>query len=200
MPHIFCPAATKGRNNLCFHYGACVFVCLKGVTKLVTVRKRSLRRLCFHRCLSVHKEEVSVSVQGVLCPGGSLFRGSLSRGVCSCHVMSCHGDLPYSNERAVRILLECILVWFVNISCNLKNSQTKLCFRTFRASLWPPPSTRSVLGSDWQENGAQTSSGLHLIYTSLSLHLPIYLSIYQSFYLSIYISLQLSIYPSLHLI
>ena len=43
-------------------------------------RNRSFRRLCFHRCLSVHGE-------GFLCPGGvsvqgvSLSRGSLSRGV-----------------------------------------------------------------------------------------------------------------------
>ena len=34
-----------------------------------------------------------VSVKGGLCPGGL-----------------CHGDPPYGNERAVRILLECILV------------------------------------------------------------------------------------------
>ena len=30
-------------------------------------RKRSLRRLCFHRCLSVHR---GVSVQGDICSGG----------------------------------------------------------------------------------------------------------------------------------
>ena len=43
-----------------------------------------------------------VSVQGGLCPGwGSLSRGSLSWRPPS----------PYGNERAVRILLECILVW-----------------------------------------------------------------------------------------
>ena len=34
-----------------------------------------------------------VSIQGGLCPGGL-----------------CHGDPPYGNERAVRILLKCILV------------------------------------------------------------------------------------------
>ena len=62
------------------------------VSFLVTARKLSLQRLCFHRCLSVH-------MGGDLCPGG---RGSLT------------GRPPYDYVRAVRILLECILVdWFV---------------------------------------------------------------------------------------
>ena len=101
--------------------------------KLITGRKRSLRRLCFHRCLSVHKElvglclgvsvsvrgvsvsveGVSVSVEGVsasVCVWGgsrSLFWGSLSRGGGS---LLGRPPPPYSNEWAVRILLECILV------------------------------------------------------------------------------------------
>ena len=57
---------------------------------MFTTRKRSMRRLCFHRWLSVHRGRVLVSVQGVsvqvevsvrggggLCPG----EGSLSGGV-----------------------------------------------------------------------------------------------------------------------
>ena len=82
-----------------------------GVTKckwlknreVITARKRSLRRLCFHRCLSVHGRGDgglgpgglwlgglcpgrAVSVQGGLCAGGSVQgvsvqRRSLSRGV-----------------------------------------------------------------------------------------------------------------------
>ena len=45
---------------------------------IITSRKWSLRRLCFHRCLSVHG---GLSLcPGSLCPGGSLSRGSLSRG------------------------------------------------------------------------------------------------------------------------
>ena len=55
---------------------------------LFTARKRSLRRLCFHRCLSVHMkggESVSVqgggSVQGSLCLRGSLSRIDLCPGV-----------------------------------------------------------------------------------------------------------------------
>ena len=48
---------------------------------LITARKRSLRRLCFHRCLSLHR--VSVSVQEGLCSEGVSVRGSLSsRGLC----------------------------------------------------------------------------------------------------------------------
>ena len=47
-----------------------------------------------------------VSVQGGLCPGGLCLGGlCLGGGLC-------HGDTPYGNERAVRFLLECILVWF----------------------------------------------------------------------------------------
>ena len=53
---------------------------LSVVIAFFTARKRSLRRLCFHRCLSVH------------------IWGSLSR------------RPPYGYVRAVRILLECILV------------------------------------------------------------------------------------------
>ena len=155
--------------------------------------------------------QVSVCPQGgglSLCPGGSLSRGVSVQGVSvqgglfmSCHVMSCHGDLPYSNERAVRILLECILVWFVNISCNLKNSQTKLCFRTFRASLWPPPLPPPALS--WAQTDRKMVLKHPVVFTSFIYHsLSIYLSIclyINFFYLSIYLSLQLSIYPSLHL-
>ena len=50
---------------------------------LITVHKRSLRRQCFHRCLSVH------GGGGVLCPGGSLSgAGSLSRGRVSVREIS----------------------------------------------------------------------------------------------------------------
>ena len=86
---------------------------------LITARKRSLQRLCFHRCLSVHGEGVSVSVWGGLCPGvsvqgggsvqGGLPRGSLSRGSLSGRPPKTEIP-PYSNERVVHILLECILV------------------------------------------------------------------------------------------
>ena len=45
------------------------------------------------------------SLSGGLCPGG-FCPGSLCPGGGLCK-----GDPPYGNERAVRILLECILVW-----------------------------------------------------------------------------------------
>ena len=61
--------------------------------RIFTACKRSLRSLCFHRRLSVHKK-------GGVCPGGL-----------------CSGDLclftetpRYGNVQAVHILLECILV------------------------------------------------------------------------------------------
>ena len=50
---------------------------------MFTARKRSLRRLCFHRCLSVHRgslsrgESLSRWGEGV-CPGGSLCPGGIS--------------------------------------------------------------------------------------------------------------------------
>ena len=55
-----------------------------------------------------------VSVQGALCSGGSLFRGLSVQGVLTRGSLSrglCQGDPPYGNMRAVRILLECILVF-----------------------------------------------------------------------------------------
>ena len=115
-----------------------------GVTKckwlknreVITARKRSLRRLCFHRCLSVHGRGGWGLCPGGLRPGGlwlgglcpgravSVQGGSLCRGVCLggicpeavsvqgglCPGGSLSGRPPYCNERAVRILLECILV------------------------------------------------------------------------------------------
>ena len=65
-----------------------------GHTMIVTARKRRLRRLCFHSCLSVHGE-------------GGLHQGGWG-----------WADTPYHhlilrdmvNERAVHTLLECILV------------------------------------------------------------------------------------------
>ena len=91
----------------------------------------SLRRLCFHRCLSVNEGGFG------LCPGGvsvwgSLSGGSLSRGVpvqgglclgglCPWGVSVqgglCQGDPPYCKERAVRILLECIFVVYCISYC-----------------------------------------------------------------------------------
>ena len=64
------------------------FIHYLSMLPITTARKRSLRRLCFHRCWSVHGGGLcpgglcpggfsvqGVSVQGDLCPGGSLSRG-----------------------------------------------------------------------------------------------------------------------------
>ena len=82
---------------------------------IFTARKRSLRWLCFYACLSVIlftggslPERVPAPGGGCLLPGGSALRGCLlPGGVC---FRGC-GDLPrWLLLRAVRILLECILV------------------------------------------------------------------------------------------
>ena len=77
-------------------YSACDLVVGYWITVqyFVTARKRSLRRLCFHRCLSVHSGggprflsrgslSGGVSVWGGLCPGG-LCPGGLCLGVGLC--------------------------------------------------------------------------------------------------------------------
>ena len=95
---------------------------------IITARKRSLRRLCFHRCLSVHE---GLCPEGCFCPGGGVYLGGLCPGglsggsvqgvsvwgsLCPGGVLSRGVSVTetprYSNERAVRILLECILVVF----------------------------------------------------------------------------------------
>ena len=128
--------------------------------------KRSLWRLCFHRCLSVHRGSLSrgvwsqsggsvsrgylsrgslssgVSVQGgVTVQWRSLSRGSLSRGVSVQGGLS--GDPPYSKERTVRILLECIFVINkkVHISFQLQIRRTSVywdCVRKipFISQIW----------------------------------------------------------------
>ena len=80
-----------------------------------------------HLSDSVHR---GVSVQGVFVQGGSLSKGvsvqevsvqwgSLSNGgLCPVGGL-CQGDPPYCKERAVRILLECILVTlFFHFHCS----------------------------------------------------------------------------------
>ena len=57
---------------------------------------------------------VSVWGGGSLCPGVSVRRGL------------CHGDSPYGNEPAVRILLECILVWHNNFGRKAHANEKKI--------------------------------------------------------------------------
>ena len=65
----------------------------ENVDEIIITRKRSLRRLCFHRCLSVHRGSRSlsrgvsvqewVSVQVGLCPGRVSVQGvSVWQGLC----------------------------------------------------------------------------------------------------------------------
>ena len=81
----------------------------------------SLSRGSLSQGVSVWGLCLGVSVQGVSVPGGSLSGGSLSEGV---YIQE--GDPLYSNERAIRILLECILVnltftsWRVPVKSFLK--------------------------------------------------------------------------------
>ena len=86
-----------------------------GNNGIITARKRSLRRLCFHRCLSVHR---GVSVQGESPSRGvSVQRGGLCLGWASvwggglCHGAPLFVPLICSNVWVVRILLECVLVF-----------------------------------------------------------------------------------------
>ena len=96
---------------------------LNEIVTIFTARKRNLRRLCFHRCLSVH--EGGCMAGGMCGRGGMCSRGAcMAGGVCVAgggHVlqgacMAHMSPLPQQilrdtvNERAVRILLECILV------------------------------------------------------------------------------------------
>ena len=88
---------------------------------------RSLRRLCFHRCLSVHSGVCipACTGQGGACPGGSLPDGCLPKeeGVCPGGEADTAPDQRQTtpppqrilwdmvNKRMVRIPLECILVY-----------------------------------------------------------------------------------------
>ena len=101
---------------------------------MFTARKRSLRRLCFYRCLSVHKGGACVVARGGMhgCSGGGcvwLLPGGMhgcSGGACVVAPGGVRGSsgggrawfFPRDtvNERAVRILLECILVFHCGYS------------------------------------------------------------------------------------
>ena len=76
---------------------------------IFTARKRSLRRLCFYRCLSVHRW---ACVVGACMAGGRVWQGACMTGEGRCVVGGMRGiRWDTVNERAVRILLECILVY-----------------------------------------------------------------------------------------
>ena len=107
-PLLFLPHATKLGQGYVF---TCLWFCSQGGGGKRERGPRSLSRgglrlggghLCPGR--GSLSKEVSVR-QGSLCPEGVFVWGGL-----------CHGDPPYGNERAVRLLLECILV-FIRSFC-----------------------------------------------------------------------------------
>ena len=77
--------------------------------RVFTARKRSLRRLCFYMCRLSHGGHVW---QGGMHGGGREWQGvCMVGGMCAMHVPRQILKLRHTvNERAVRILLECILV------------------------------------------------------------------------------------------
>ena len=77
-----------------FVFGQCEQILLPKA--IFTARKRSLRRLCFHRCLSVHRGGAGLCPGG-LCAGGLCLRGSLSGGG---GVLG-QGDSPHDYVRAM---------------------------------------------------------------------------------------------------
>ena len=56
--------------------------------EFITARKRSLRRLCFHRCLSVHGGGVAC-VAGGMCGSGCVCQGGMYGGRCVCDENTC---------------------------------------------------------------------------------------------------------------
>ena len=86
-----------------------------------TARNEVGARLCFYTCLWFGSQgDLGLCPRGVHLVGGSLSGGCL-----------CHGDPPYGNERAVRILLECILVLALSLhSCSVWNNS--LCLNSLR--------------------------------------------------------------------
>ena len=88
-----------------YHSGCHKFV-------IFTARKRSLRRLCFYRCVSVHRGGAYVAGGGGVCGGGErAWPGGMRGGGYGAGGRAWQIPRDTVNERAVRILLECILVY-----------------------------------------------------------------------------------------
>ena len=107
-----------------------------GPGRYITARKRSLQRLCFYRCLSVHKgegggvhgrghvwRECAWWGWGDVCGGlACMARLHAWQGVCVAGGSAWQILRDTVNERAVRILLECILV-VTGVNClQLRNT------------------------------------------------------------------------------
>ena len=90
----------------------------------ITARKRSLRRLCFYHLSVSHSVHRGAGVAGEVCmAGGHAWQGACMAGGAhggghACHTPSSppgHYEIRSVNARAVRILLECILM-FLDVS------------------------------------------------------------------------------------
>ena len=113
---------------------------------IFTSRKRSLRRLCFYRCLSVHGGRAwqgGHAWQGAhVWQGGHAWQGACIAGGCAwwghvCHTCPAQQMLwNMVNEREVRILLECILVCYQpQRSCGQGYVFTRVCDSVHRGGL-----------------------------------------------------------------
>ena len=88
----------------------CPGVCLGGLCLGGSLSRRSLSRGSLSREVSVWGSlSGGVSVQGDLCQEGSLFRGISVQGGSLLGRTIPDRDHPYGKERAVCILLECVL-------------------------------------------------------------------------------------------
>ena len=89
-------------------------------------------------CDSVHRESLSQHAPHVTLPGGSLSRAvSVQGGLCPGGLFPVWGGLcfpPYGNERAVRILLECILVVMFITRLHTKDSRKKKNYQLRRST------------------------------------------------------------------
>ena len=82
---------------------------LRSPEYFITPRKRSLRRLCFHRCLSVRG-----GVHGMHAHPRACMPPQARMHIPQAHTPPCRILRDVLNERAVRIPLECILVIRMN--------------------------------------------------------------------------------------
>ena len=121
-----CPGGISAQGGVCLD--GCLnrwVLCTRG---WYLSRGGSLSRRVSVQGVSVQREvsvQGSLCTEGGLCPGESLYRGwSLSGGSLS-------GRPPYGNVRAVRVLLECILVLFVAAVEVYDSTRSRLFCRVF---------------------------------------------------------------------
>ena len=98
---------------------------------IITTRKRSLQRLYFHRCLSVHREVSAFGPGGGVChtpwedPSGQTPPGQTPLPIACWDTPPASACWDTVNKRALRIPLECILVLLV-MHCVYEESRTSI--------------------------------------------------------------------------